>query len=146
MSKTVVKKLEQVLADSYVIYAKTQNYHWNVTGSDFKSLHELFGAQYEELATAIDELAERIRSVGFKVNASMSNYIATSKAKECMRENLSANQMLKDLSRDQDIICMSISDALKQAQKEGDEATADMLIGRLEIHQKNKWMLESSVG
>jgi starvation-inducible DNA-binding protein len=144
MSTQVVKKLEKVLADSYVLMLKTQNFHWNVTGANFKSLHELFGEQYNELFTVIDELAERIRALGEKIDASMEGFYDISVIEDA-EVGLKANEMLKELIEDQTAISKTISQCLKEAQKAGDEATADMMIGRLEVHDKNKWMLSASL-
>ena len=76
-----IQNLEKLLADSYALALKTQNYHWNVVGENFKPLHELFGAQYEEIADAIDEIAERIRALGSKVEGTFENFIKLSKIK-----------------------------------------------------------------
>ncbi|WP_253308368.1 Dps family protein [Rickettsia endosymbiont of Orchestes rusci] len=140
---STIKALEVILADSYALYLKTQNYHWNVEGPEFRSLHLLFEGQYEELAEAIDELAERIRTLGAKV-VSLSNFI---KLAAIVEPNLNSNStdMLKDLVKDQEVIISSLYKGLKIAQQEEDEGTADMIIGRIKVHEKNKWMLSSSI-
>lgn len=139
----VIKALEQVLADSYALYFKTQNYHWNVEGAEFRSLHLLFEGQYEDLAESLDELAERIRTLDAKVPA-LSNLIKLASISE-PNPNASANEMLKSLVKDQDIIIDTLYKGLKIAQSEGDEGTADMIIGRIKVHEKNRWMLKSSI-
>lgn len=144
MKKEVIKSLEVILASSYGLAIKTQNYHWNVTGANFKSLHEMFGAQYEELADAIDELAERIRALGEKVDGSFENFSKLSKVK-AGDKNLKANDMLKDLVSSHETIIKLLHVGIKVAQKASDEATADMFIGRVESHEKAVWMLHSSV-
>lgn len=139
----VIKALEQVLADSYALYLKTQNYHWNVKGAEFRSLHLLFEGQYEDLAESLDELAERIRTLDAKVPA-LSNLIKLASISE-PNPNASANEMLKSLVKDQEIIRDTLYKGLKIAQSEGDEGTADMIIGRIKVHEKNRWMLKSSI-
>ncbi len=139
----VVKTLEEVLATSYALVVKTQNYHWNVTGENFKPLHELFGAQYEELFEALDEFAERIRALGIKVEASFEHFDKLRKTKKG-NENLKAKEMLQDLILDHQFLVKMLKDGIVTAQKNGDEATADMFIGRVQIHEKALWMLESS--
>lgn len=144
MSNQVTKKLEKVLADSYVLMLKTQGFHWNVTGANFKSLHDLFGEQYEELFEAIDELAERIRALGSLVNTGMEGFYDVSIIEDA-EVGLSTKEMLKELIADQDSIAKSISQCLKEAEKAGDEVTTDMMVERLAVHEKNKWMLNASL-
>ncbi|BBJ32265.1 DNA starvation/stationary phase protection protein [Rickettsia asiatica] len=139
----VVKALEQILADSYALYFKTQNYHWNVEGAEFRSLHLLFEGQYEDLAESLDELAERIRSLSAKVPA-LSDLIKLASIDEA-NPNATANEMLQSLTKDQDIIRDTLYKGLKAAQAESDEGTADMIIGRIKVHEKNRWMLKSSI-
>lgn len=121
MSNTpVTTALKTVLADSYALALKTQNYHWNVEGRHFPSLHPMFEAQYDALFEAIDTLAERIRA-------------------------LDENAMVKDLHDGHTQLAKTVSDAIKTAQKAGDEVTADILIDRLTQHDKTAWMLRSSL-
>jgi starvation-inducible DNA-binding protein len=143
-NKNTVKALESILANSYGLYLKTQNYHWNIRGKEFKSLHELFGAQYEELAEAIDEIAERIRALDSLVTASFKVFDKTSKIKDG-NQNSSSQIMLKELYDDNQFLAEIANATLKIAQKEGDEATADMMITRIQTHNKNAWMLKSSL-
>ena len=144
-NKNIVSALEKVLADSYFLYLKTQNYHWNVTGSNFKSLHELFGSFYEELSEAIDEIAERIRALGANAPGSFRAFSKLATIEEEQKQNISADEMIKQLIKDHDHVLKTIRAALTVAQKAGDDATADMLIVRIEAHDKNKWMLQSSL-
>jgi starvation-inducible DNA-binding protein len=144
MKKETIKSLEVILASSYGLALKTQNYHWNVTGANFKSLHELFGAQYEELSEAIDDLAERIRALGDKVEGTFDNFSKLSKIKAGDKK-LNSNDMLKDLVSGHEAVVKLLNAGIKISQKEGDEATADMLIGRIEAHDKAAWMLRSSI-
>jgi len=138
----VTEALSRFLADTYVLYLKTQNYHWNVTGPQFRDLHLMFEEQYQDLAAANDDIAERIRALGEKAPASFTAFSKLAKIKE---ENGSPNykDMLKNLVRDQDTILATATTALDLAQDTGDEGTADLLIQRIKQHQKSKWMLSA---
>lgn len=140
----LIDSLQKTLASSYSLYLKTQNYHWNVTGPNFSSLHQLFEEQYTDLATAIDEIAELIRSHGFKVPADLNLFFKDSVIGKG-DENFSSTEMLKDLAADQDKIIKLLNDTLKLAQDSEDEVTTDAIVGRLAVHTKNRWMLESSI-
>lgn len=144
MKNELIKKLEFVLANSYSLSLKTQNYHWNVVGQNFKPLHELFGEQYEDLSEAIDEIAERIRALGSKVDGSFESFSKLSTIKSG-NKNLSANEMLMDLLASNEILVGILKDVILTAQDLSDEATADMLIERVQIHEKAIWMLQSTV-
>lgn len=144
-SKAVVEALSHVLADNYTLYLKTQNFHWNVTGPHFQQLHVLFQTQYEELAAANDEIAERIRSLGHKAPGSFTAFAKLATVKEADAD-LTWQKMIETLAADQDKICESLNKTLKLAQEVDDEPTIDMMIGRLSLHQKNKWMLQAHLG
>lgn len=135
--------LEEVLANSYALMLKTHNYHWNVFGENFKSLHELFGAQYEELFAAVDEIAERIRTIGFKVDGSFENFLKLTKFQKGDKDFV-AGKMIDDLISDNEALVGDLKQGVKTAQSEEDEATADIFIGRIQIHEKAIWMLQSS--
>lgn len=138
-----LESLEKLLANSYVLVLKTQNYHWNVVGENFKSLHELFAAQYEELSAAVDEIAERIRALGSKVDGTFDAFAKNSKIKSGDK-NLKAKDMVKDLAQSHEAISDMLKKFIKIAQEEGDEVSADIFIGRLNAHDKAAWMLNSS--
>jgi starvation-inducible DNA-binding protein len=140
----VINSLKTVLADSYILYLKTQNYHWNVTGGNFKALHLMFEEQYNDLFNAVDIIAERIRALGEKAPGSFAAYSKITNIKEG-NENLEANLMLQELANDQELICNSLIQSLKAAQDIGDEVTVGIMTDRIEIHQKNAWMLKSSL-
>lgn len=144
MAHAVAEALKSVLADSYALYLKTQNYHWNVTGPNFQSLHLLFEGQYTDLAAAIDAIAERIRALGQKAPGSMKAY-DNSRTIADGDENAPAGQMVKELAEDQGIITKTLTTALKAAQEAGDEVTIGLLVERLTVHEKNGWMLRSSL-
>ena len=137
--------MKRILADTYAVYLKTQNYHWNVVAPyAFRSLHKLFEEQYEELAEAIDVIAEHIRQMGHLVPASFTDFQVLSEIEDG-DECFSADQMLEDLAEDQAKLIVIINEAIKVASTHKDEATADLLIDRLRVHKKSKWMLESSL-
>ncbi len=143
-NKNTINSLQIALADSYILYLKTQNYHWNVTGSNFKSLHLMFEEQYNDLFLAVDTIAERIRSLGQKAFGTFAKYRDLTNIKEG-NENLDAVSMVKELADDQDIIVRTLTNALKEAQNVGDEVTVGIVTSRIELHQKNAWMLRSSL-
>ncbi len=138
----VIDALSCLLADSYTLYLKTQNYHWNVTGPHFNTLHTLFQAQYEDLALAVDLVAERIRSLGEKAPGS---YKAFAKLAKIQEETgyPSADKMLKTLVKDQETLIATTQAVLKAGEAAGDDPTVDMAIERMQIHQKNHWMLKA---
>jgi starvation-inducible DNA-binding protein len=142
--KIVIQNLKTVLADSYTLYLKTQSYHWNVTGPNFKSLHLMFEEQYNDLFIAVDLIAERIRSLGQKAPGTFSTYLEITNIKEG-KEDLDANSMVKELAKDQEVIANSLTKTLKSASEVGDEVTVGIVTNRIEIHQKNAWMLNSSL-
>lgn len=143
MSKTT-QNLNEVLANTYSLYLKTQNFHWNVTGPNFKALHELFGMHYEEMIPAIDEIAERIRTLGEKVDGSYENFAKLTKFSSADK-NLDSESMVKELISSNNTLIELLKQGTQIAQDETDEATADLLITRTEAHQKHVWMLNSSL-
>lgn len=145
MHANLLSFLKIVLADSYVLLLKTQNYHWNVTGPNFQALHLMFENQYNDLFNAIDLIAERIRSLGDLAPGSFAHYEKITNISENDKK-IDAHDMVKDLANDQQKIISSLMRVLKEAQKIGDEVTLSMMSDRIEIHQKNAWMLNSSLG
>lgn len=141
-NKAVVEALKKALADTYALYLKTQNYHWNVEGANFKPLHMLFEEQYEDLAKAVDTLAELIRGLGEKAPATFDAYAKTTSIKNG-NENASDQRMLKDLLEDQAKIQKTLQQTFEIAQKTGDEVVANFMIERLTVHRKAAWMLKS---
>ena len=134
--------LSRLLADSYVLYLKTHNFHWNVTGPMFTTLHTLFETEYTELALAVDEIAERIRALGAVAPGSFSAYseLATLKEAEGVPK---ATDMIRELVDDQAKVVAAAKAVVKAAEAAGDDATADLGIRRIQIHEKNSWMLAS---
>ena len=135
-----VRSLATLLADSYVLALKTQNYHWNVTGPQFVSLHALFEAQYTELAAAIDEIAERIRALGFRAPGTWREFAGLTEIDEDT-DMPTASDMLARLHADHEAIARRASESI--AAFEDDAPTADLLTRRVELHQKTAWMLAS---
>jgi starvation-inducible DNA-binding protein len=140
--RNVVDELSKLLASSYTLYLKTQNYHWNVTGPMFTTLHTLFETQYTELALAVDEVAERIRALGAFAPGSLG---AFSKLATVREENgrPAAKDMIAILADDQDTVSASARSVIAAAEKNGDQASIDLATRRLDVHQKNAWMLRS---
>ena len=141
-NQQVVETLGRLLADSYTLYLKTHNYHWNVTGPMFTTLHSLFEVQYTELATAIDEIAERIRSLGAYAPGSLTEFAPLSVVKdETGRPN--DTQMIRTLVEDSKNVTESARKVILSAEESGDQASADLGTRRIDIHEKNAWMLRS---
>ena len=140
--ETVAKGLSKLLADSYSLYLKTHNYHWNVTGPQFNSLHAMFEAQYTELATAVDEIAERIRALGHLAPGSYTEFAKLSSIKDG-NNTKSANEMIKDLVEGQEAVVRTCREIFPAAEEASDEPTADLLTTRMQLHEKNAWMLRS---
>jgi len=135
--------LSKLLASTYTLYLKTQNFHWHVTGPLFHSLHRMFEEQYTELATAVDTLAERIRSLGAAAPATFAQFLKLSSIKE---EEWAATSldMVHKLLNDHETLIRDLQALMPLTHKNADEATLDLLIERTEIHQKTAWMLRSS--
>ena len=140
--ETVAKGLSKLLADSYSLYLKTHNYHWNVTGPQFNSLHAMFETQYTELAAAVDEIAERIRALGHLAPGSYTEFAKLSSIKDGDNTK-SANEMIKDLVEGQEAVVRTCREIFLAADEAGDEPTADLLTTRMQLHEKNAWMLRS---
>lgn len=142
VSQELIEKLSEILADTYVLYTKTQNFHWNVVDPRFYSLHKLFEKQYEELAEALDELAERIRMIHGKAPGSMQEFLQLTSIKESSNE-LSGNQMIQELIQGHTIIIGGIRPLIQRASELDDDGTMDLLTQRLRAHEKILWMLQS---
>jgi starvation-inducible DNA-binding protein len=139
----MAKVVSVIFADTYLLYVKTQNFHWNVTGPLFPMLHLFFEKQYEELADAADELAERIRSLGCPAPGSFSEFSNLTTLKEA-KGHLTAHQMVTQLLADHEHLSRSLREGIALANSVSDDATADLLIKRLDEHEKTAWMLRST--
>ena len=131
-----------LLADTFTLYLKTHNYHWNVTGPHFSSLHAMFEQQYQELWLASDELAERIRSLGFPSPGSYAQFGALSNLAEADGVP-NAMEMVARLAADNEIVAREAGKAVQVADAVGDNASADMATQRQQVHEKAAWMLRS---
>lgn len=143
-NEAIANALSKLLADTYTLYLKTHNYHWNVTGPQFHSLHLLFEGQYTELALAVDEIAERIRTLGFPAPGSYAAFSKLTSVNEASGAP-KAGEMVKDLAQDQAIVIKTLKQVWALADEAGDEGTIDLLSGRLAVHEKAAWMLMSSL-
>jgi len=138
----IAESLSKMLADSYILYLKTHNFHWNVTGPMFQTLHILFMTQYTELWNALDLIAERIRALGHPAPGSYKRYVELSSIKE--EEGVpSAHDMIRQLVAGQEAVARTARAAFKVADAADDQPTADLLTQRMEVHEKNAWMLRS---
>jgi starvation-inducible DNA-binding protein len=140
--REVADAIQHLLADSYAVYLKTQNFHWNVKGPNFYSLHIFFEKQYTEMADAVDEIAERIQALGFYVEASFSAFEKAC----CMKEEkkpINAKKMIEILLADHEALICCARQIGALAEKEDDQATVDLMARRLGAHEKFAWMLRS---
>ena len=134
--------LSNLLADSYTLYLKTHNFHWNVQGPLFNTLHLMFEGQYTELATAVDEIAERIRALGIRAPGSYAEFAKLTSVEEAKGDE-SAEEMIRQLVLGQETIVRTARTAFPDADIAHDEPTADLLTQRMHLHEKNAWMLRS---
>ncbi len=140
--KKIATQLSKLLADSYTLYLKTHNYHWNVTGPQFNTLHTMFEQQYTELAMAVDEIAERIRALGITAPGSYSEFAKLTSVEEGTGDE-SAEEMIRQLVVGQETVVRTARKAFPAADAANDEPTADLLTQRMQVHEKNAWMLRS---
>jgi len=138
----VAHALSRLLADTYGLYLKTHNFHWNVEGPMFNTLHQMFMVQYTELWTALDEIAERIRSLGYPAPGSYKAFARLSSIEDA--EGVpEAMAMVRELVKGHEAVARTARAAFAPAEKAGDESSADLLTQRLQIHEKTAWMLRS---
>jgi starvation-inducible DNA-binding protein len=140
--KAIAEGLSHLLADTYTLYLKTHNFHWNVTGPMFNTLHLMFEQQYTELALAVDLIAERIRALGFPAPGSYGQYAKLSSIKEADGVPV-ANEMIRQLVAGQESVVRTARNVFPTVDKANDEPTADLLTQRMQVHEKNAWMLRS---
>lgn len=141
-TKKISHSLATFLADSYILYLKTQNFHWNIEGDGFYFLHKMFQEQYEDLAEAVDVIAERIRGLKEVSPGTMKQFLKLTNLKEEVKIP-NAKGMIKALLKDHETIIKTLRNKIKESSKEGDEGTADMYIERLRVHEKTAWILRS---
>ncbi|MDX1654986.1 MAG: Dps family protein [Candidatus Competibacteraceae bacterium] len=140
--RELAQRLGVNLADSYTLYLKTQGFHWNVAGPLFYSLHKLTESQYEDLAEAIDEIAERIRALGFPAPASYRQFIELTRVSE-EHGVPTAQEMVRQLVEANEITARNLRQSIHEAEQVDDVKTADMLTDRLGQHEENIWMLRA---
>lgn len=138
----IAEGLSRLLADTYTLYLKTHNFHWNVTGPMFQTLHLMFEEQYNELALAVDAIAERVRTLGFPAPGTYKEYSQLTSIQEA--EGVpTAEDMIKELVAGQEAVVRTARSIFPLADEANDEPTADLLTQRLQIHEKTAWMLRS---
>lgn len=140
--KEIAEGLSKLLADSYTLYLKTHNFHWNVTGPMFRTLHLMFEEQYTELSTAVDEIAERIRSLGFPAPGTYSDFAKLTSIKETTGVP-DAQEMIRLLVEGQETVARTARSIFPAVEKASDEPSADLLTQRMQVHEKTAWMLRS---
>ncbi len=138
----IAEGLSRLLADTYTLYLKTHNFHWNVTGPMFQTLHLMFETQYTELATAVDEIAERIRALGFPAPGTYSDFARLSSIPETTGVP-KAQEMIRLLVEGQESVVRTARSIFPIVEQVNDEPTADLLTQRMQVHEKTAWMLRS---
>lgn len=134
--------LSRLLADTYTLYLKTHNYHWNVTGPMFETLHAMFERHYTELADAVDQIAERIRALGHKAPGSYAEFAKLASIKE-EQDNPNADTMIKRLLEGHEAVVRTARSVFPAVERAQDEPSADLLTQRMQTHEKTAWMLRS---
>ncbi len=140
--KEIARGLSRLLADTYTLYLKTHNFHWNVTGPMFQTLHLMFEQEYNELALAVDLIAERIRALGFPAPGTYSQFMELASIKE-EREIPNAEGMIQLLMEGQEAVVRTARSIFPVVERVHDEPTADLLTQRMQVHEKTAWMLRS---
>jgi starvation-inducible DNA-binding protein len=140
--ENIVDGLSRLLADTYTLYLKTHNFHWNVTGPMFQTLHKMFEDQYTELALAVDDIAERIRALGSPAPATFSEFSRLSSIKEPGGVP-HAKDMIKQLTQDQETVVRTARSIFPTVEQANDAPTVDLLTQRMQVHEKTAWMLRS---
>lgn len=144
MTNKLKDELSKLLADTYALYLKTQNYHWHVKGPLFKTLHILFEEQYTELADAVDLIAERILTLGYTAPATFREFIELTSIKDG-NSSAPAEKMIADLHADHEKIIQDLRNALASAGADNDEGSVSLLGDRIAHHEKIRWMLSASL-
>jgi starvation-inducible DNA-binding protein len=140
--REIAEGLSRLLADTYTLYLKTHNFHWNVTGPMFQTLHLMFEQQYNELALAVDLIAERIRALGFPAPGTYKEFSKLSSIKE-EQDVPAAEEMIKLLVEGQEAVVRTARSVFPVVDRANDEPTADLLTQRMQVHEKTAWMLRS---
>jgi starvation-inducible DNA-binding protein len=143
--KDIAAGLSRVLADTYTLYLKTHNYHWNVTGPQFNDLHAMFMTQYTELWNSVDLIAERIRSLGHFAPGGYKAFAELSSIAEDTSVP-AATSMIENLLKGHETVARTCRESFPAAERAGDQPTMDLLTQRLQVHEKTAWMLRSILG
>lgn len=143
--EAVAEGLKRLLADSYTLYLQTHNFHWNVTGPLFRQLHLMFEEHYTELATAVDDVAERIRTLDVHAPGTYKAFAELSSIKE-VEGVPAAEKMLEILTHGHETVVQTCRQVLKTAQDADDESTVALVSDRMRVHEKTAWMLRSMLG
>jgi starvation-inducible DNA-binding protein len=138
----IAQNLGMLLADTFVLYVKTQNFHWNIMDARFYSMHKFLEKEYKKLRKSIDKIAERIRALGERSPGSLKQLLKMTSLKES-NGDLLADEMLQELLKDHEFICRFIRERIILAARLGDEGTAELLIQQLRAHEKSAWLLRS---
>lgn len=140
--ESIAGGLSRVLADTYTLYLKTHNFHWNVTGPMFQTLHLMFETQYNELALAVDLVAERIRALGVPAPGTYKQFVALSAIRE--DEGVPrAQEMVRRLVEGHETVARTAREVFRSAESANDQPTCDLLTQRMQVHEKTAWMLRS---
>ncbi|HHW71751.1 MAG TPA: DNA starvation/stationary phase protection protein [Firmicutes bacterium] len=142
-TKKVAEHLDQHLADLHVLYTKLHNYHWNIEGPEFFTLHAELEKQYDAVAEEIDAVAERMLMIGHRPSATLAEYLKKAKIKEAESAPIRGRKVVEELLADYAYLIAGLREGIKAAQEIGDEATADLMIGSLSAYEKTVWMLEA---
>lgn len=138
----IAEGLSRLLADTYTLYLKTHNFHWNVEGPMFNTLHLMFETQYTELAQAVDLIAERIRALGFRAPGSYREFAKLATVTDA-DGNPTAEEMIAELAKGQETVVRTARDVFPLVDEAQDEPTADLLTQRMQVHEKTAWMLRA---
>ena len=141
--KAISAGLSRLLADTYTLYLTTHNFHWNVTGPQFNTLHTMFMAQYTELWNAVDPIAERVRALGYAAPGSYTAFGQLTKLDDVPLTPPKAEDMIRILVKGNEAVATTARDLLPLTEKAGDQPTTDLLSARMDIHEKSSWMLRS---
>jgi starvation-inducible DNA-binding protein len=141
--KVITDALTRVLADTFILYAKTHSFHWNVTGPNFYALHKFFEELYKDLIEGADTIAERIRALGYWAPSSFAEFSALSAVKEETHHIFDASDMVRQLVLDNELLTRRLKEVFDVADTNNDAVTADMITLRMDVHTKAAWMLRS---
>lgn len=143
--EAIAAGLSKLLADTYTLYLTTHNFHWNVTGPQFNSLHAMFMTQYTELWNAVDPIAERIRALGFPAPGSYADFTRLSSLPDAPTAPPKATKMVELLARGHEAVARTAREVFTVADGASDQPTADLLTQRMDIHEKTAWMLRANL-